>query len=279
MNQLAQHLKDDYEYVSKNLSDKDKIVPAGYISLDDVLKAHYLICDYFESLSGVPSVYQVRDLNLLSSAVWRQFTGFSGKRKWTATLEIAATLFFGIVKNHAFADGNKRTGLLTLLYYMHKHGYMVRCQQRELEQLTIDVAENKASDILADDQVRCIAHDLGRFFRKADSKFRVMTYQELNQKLDVYDFYLDHPSGNYINVLRRSKKIIGISIGKDKRVLQIGFPGWKKQIGPKALKEVLKACKLTEKYGIDMQAFYAGNESMYKLIHDFEGPLKRLKDK
>ena len=53
----------------------------------------------------------VRDLNLLGSAIGRQSASFGGKTKYTNPVDICATLFYGLVKNHSFSDGNKRTAL------------------------------------------------------------------------------------------------------------------------------------------------------------------------
>lgn|GEM_PF-5293155 len=66
---------------------------------------------------------------------------------------------------------------------------------------------------------------------------------------------------------------------KEETKIQVGFPGWKKQIGLKAAKEILKKCDLTIENGYDIQSFLHGNESMYRLIQDYEVPLRRLKDK
>ena len=46
---------------------------------------------------------------------------------------------------------------------------------------------------------------------------------------------------------RKKKKFFGLlKRNKETRVLQIGFPGWKRQINPKAVKNVLKMCGLFE---------------------------------
>lgn len=68
-----------------------------------------------------------------------------------------------------------------------------------------------------------------------------------------------------------------INKNKEVRILQIGFPGWKRQINPKAVKNVLKESGLTNK-GLDMKTFYEGGEPEYKLIEEYYAVLKRLKD-
>ncbi len=77
------------------------------INVDTFLKAHYLICDYFES-KGSSSFYGVLNPNMIGSAFTRQFTEYAGKKKYATDIELCATLFLGIVKKHGFRDGNKR---------------------------------------------------------------------------------------------------------------------------------------------------------------------------
>lgn len=125
-----------------------------------------------------------------------------------------------------------------------------------------------------------MANFLRKNSRKIDNTFRTMTYEEFNRKLKVYGVRLDNAQGAYIDVLqiREERKIFGlIKKTKEERKLQIGFPGWKRQINPKAVKNILKICNLFEK-GLDMKTFYEGGEPEYKLIEEYFNVLKRLKD-
>ena len=63
------------------------------------------------------------------------------------------------------------------------------------------------------------------------------------------------------------------------KVIQIGYPGAKRQVNIKALKEVLKATQLDERNGVDSQVFFKGAIPEYKLIEEYRKPLRRLKDK
>ena len=112
-----------------------------------------------------------------------------------------------------------------------------------------------------------------------DSSYKPLTFFEFNAILKQYNCYLDNPSGNYINVYQTVSNGLLFKKTSSRRVLQIGFPGWKKQINQKAFKETLKALDLTPDRGFDKKVFFENAEPLYKLIHDFEGPLRRLKDK
>lgn len=284
MDKILKYLFDDYKRARSQLTESDLSYCNNILSADDVLRAHYLVCDYFLLKDDSIVLHGVKNINLLCSAVSRQYVSLHGKLKWENQLEIVATLYFGLVKNHAFHDGNKRTALLTMLYHLVKYNRIVECKQRDFEELTVRVAANELNKYYFynkykqddDVEIKTIAHFLKRNTHKADKRFYSLTYSELDSKLRKFNCYLDKPSGGFINVFAPIKKYFRTSYTP---VLQIGFPGWRSQVGEKALKEVLKKTKLTSENGIDSQTFYEGNEPMYKLIQDYEGPLKRLKDK
>lgn len=89
------------------------------LGIHDVLKAHFLIADFFfgqgEGLGGLGP----RDVQLLHSALYRQHIAFETAKKWDTHYEIAASLLFGLVKDHPFHDANKRTAFLATLYYLY----------------------------------------------------------------------------------------------------------------------------------------------------------------
>lgn len=109
------------------------------INISDTLKAHYILADYFtDESSGRKSekmLVGVRSYNLLAFALGRQNVEFAGKRKYKDKLDICSTLFYGLVKDHAFHDGNKRTALLILLYQLQRYGYFPKWEFSEFEKL------------------------------------------------------------------------------------------------------------------------------------------------
>lgn len=287
MNRILPYLKQDFDRVYKKLDDT-KFKELNLISYEDVLKAHYLIADYFHN-DGEEIVYGVKDLNILGSALGRQLTGFGSYQKWNRSEEICATLFYGLIKNHAFHDGNKRTALLVLLYHLYRQGKTINVKQREFENLAVRIAADDYEAYrkflkykhMPDSKILFIADFLRNSTYSIDKKAYTITYQELDTLLRKYDCYLSDASGNFINVIKiKKEKFLGV-LNKEKpvRVLQIGFHGWKRQIHPKALKEVLKATELTAENGFDSQVFFKGAEPLYSLIDEYRGPLKRLKDR
>lgn len=70
--------------------------------------------DIIEQIGGAGNL---RDKTLLLSAIGRAETAKSYGRNYISTLTS------GIVSNHPFVDGNKRTAVATLLYHMYNKGY------------------------------------------------------------------------------------------------------------------------------------------------------------
>ncbi len=288
MKNLPRHLFQDYERTKKQIKD-DPFIANGLISYDDVLRAHYLICDYFID-EGEEIVYGIKDMNILGSALGRQVTGFNGKLKWDQPLQICATLFFGLVKNHSFHDGNKRTALLILIYHLLTFKKTITSKQKEFEVLSVRVAAGtlamypryKYFEDKQDSQILFLSDFLRRNTRNVDKRYYPITYNDFNSLLKNYNYRIEpKPSSNSADVIKKKVKtsIFGTKKDTERRVIQIGFPGWKRQVNPKAVKEVLKAANLTADDSVDSQAFYRGAEPLSALIDEFRGPLKRLKDK
>lgn len=84
-------------------------------SRDDVLRLHAELVDMFAAGDDPISPSGVRDLGLLESACGRPHTSFGTSFKYETLYLKSAALFHSLVKNHAFHNGNKRTGLLTLI--------------------------------------------------------------------------------------------------------------------------------------------------------------------
>ncbi|WP_454895656.1 type II toxin-antitoxin system death-on-curing family toxin [Alloprevotella tannerae] len=288
MENLRQDIKANFERIVRKYNPNTKAF-AGGLSEMEVLKAHYIISDYFIS-EGESVFFGVKSFDLLSSAIARQHVEFAGIQKWEDCYHKMATLLFGLDKNHAFEDGNKRTALLSLLLYINKEGLQITYKQQVLEDLLVRIAANELSIYETynkyyvgkeDAEVNFIADFIKKCTRKTSKKVYTITYEEFNRRLKRFGVCLANPTkGNYINVYQR-KEIRKFFRKKEKeeRILQIGFPGWKRQINPKAIKSVLSEAGLTAENGVDSDVFFRDAEPAYELIREYRNPLRRLKDK
>lgn len=60
----------------------------------------------------------MRDEALLESAISVPFQAFGGTEAFPSIQQKAARLGYGLVKNHAFVDGNKRIGAHAMLVFL-----------------------------------------------------------------------------------------------------------------------------------------------------------------
>lgn len=93
----------------------------------------------------------IRDEGLLDSALESPFQSFGDEELYPGIQSKAARLCYGLVKNHAMIDGNKRIGAHSMLVFLAVNGYELEYTQRELSDVILDVAGGKKGyeDILA----------------------------------------------------------------------------------------------------------------------------------
>jgi death on curing protein len=66
--------------------------------------------------------FLLRDRGLLESALGKAPNRYHYDRV-EDVVSLAATLLFGIARNHPFEQGNKRTGFLSAVYFLEINGY------------------------------------------------------------------------------------------------------------------------------------------------------------
>ena len=286
---INEAVAEEYRRWAAQVGTTDDYDTQDTVGLLDVLRAHFLIADYFFGKDSGLGGIGPRDMHLLHSAVYRQFVAYGGKSKWKTTFERAATLVFGLVTDHPFHDANKRTGLLTYLYALHKMNRLPTNGQNDLENFMVEVAERsltkyrRMKDLVKredDADVLFIADYLKRNSRARDSRYYTITYHELDQRLREFRHCLNNPHKNFIDVCRvdtvREYGLFGKRKEKLVTVAQIGFPGWKNQVGKGAIGTVRRSAKLTSEHGVDSAMFFRGADPLNALIAQYEGPLQRL---
>ena len=82
----------------------------------------------------------LRDEGLLDAALNAPFASFGGIDVYPSIQQKAARLCFGLVKNHAFIDGNKRIGAHVMLLFLALNGVELVYTQEELVQIILNIA-------------------------------------------------------------------------------------------------------------------------------------------
>ncbi|MFA9466315.1 MAG: type II toxin-antitoxin system death-on-curing family toxin [Velocimicrobium sp.] len=81
----------------------------------------------------------VRDENLLESAIETLFQTFGGEELYPGIQAKAARLCYGLVKNHAMVDGNKRIGAHAMLVFLALNGQELKYTQTEISVIVTKV--------------------------------------------------------------------------------------------------------------------------------------------
>jgi death-on-curing family protein len=262
---ISDQLYENYEFYLHQIPEMDYSGDRPYLSCEDVIDAHYLICDHFLKIGEGIAGFGPKDFGLLSSAVGRQLASAGGSFVYSDFWDIASSLIFGLINDHPFHDANKRTAFLSSVFFMMEHGYLPAVDIKEVEDFTVEIADfNRAKGRHM--EVSEISPRFKTMFRRQDNRMSyLVTFNELKALLSRHGCSIDHPNGNYINVYKG-----------DERVAQIGFPGWSKEVSRSAISTVRKSTGLLPENGFDAQVFFKGADPLSALIGQYEEPLKRL---
>ena len=88
--------------------------------------------------------FSTRFPHVLESCVLTPFQTFSGKALYPSLVAKASVLFYLMIKNHPFQNGNKRIAITTLLVFLLQNGKWIRADTQELYNFTVWVAQSPA---------------------------------------------------------------------------------------------------------------------------------------
>lgn len=110
-----------------------------WIDCRDALALHDRVVALFGGPEGV------RDDALLESALARprQLLTYAES---AGTVAMAAAYTAGIVRNHPFTDGNKRTGFLVGILFLELNGYRFVASEEDAAKAVIDLASGALSE-------------------------------------------------------------------------------------------------------------------------------------
>ena len=106
------------------------------LSKEQVLKLHASLIKATGGSDGI------RDEGMLDLALNNPFQSFGGKELYPSIQAKAARLCFGLVKNHAMLDGNKRLGTHVMLVFLALNGYELYYSQKELSDVILALASS-----------------------------------------------------------------------------------------------------------------------------------------
>lgn len=113
-----------------------------YLELEEVLAIH----DAIE-----PAQPQIRDIGAIQSALGRPRVTAFGEDAYPTIWEKAAALLHSLACNHGWLEGNKRTAWVATMTFLEINGHPLNpgFDQYEAEELVVDIAESRISDVPA----------------------------------------------------------------------------------------------------------------------------------
>ncbi len=109
----------------------------GQIRSEFVVDIHNNIINELGGLHGI------KDYNALESSINNCFSTFFGEELYPTKEDKICNVFYLLIKNHCFNDANKRTAVSVFNILMKINCTSVQYELLELENLALDVAEDK----------------------------------------------------------------------------------------------------------------------------------------
>lgn len=112
------------------------------ITVSDVeYLAHRLAKEHLSFNEPIPD-FSTRYPNILESCILTPFQRFGGKSLYPSLASKAGILFYLMIKNHPFQNGNKRLAITTLLMFLLENKKWLRADTQELYNFTVWVAQS-----------------------------------------------------------------------------------------------------------------------------------------
>jgi death on curing protein len=109
-----------------------------WINMEDCLNIHDKSLDHFGGSDGI------RDRGLLESAIARPLQLFHYEQ--ASLYRLAACYAYGIIKNHPFIDGNKRTGFIACALFLQSNGLLLIASEEDALAHTVALAASQITE-------------------------------------------------------------------------------------------------------------------------------------
>ncbi len=86
--------------------------------------------------------FSTRYTNSLERCIDQPHQTFGGKQLYKGLVKKASILFYLMIKNHPFQNGNKRIAMATLLYFLYKNKKWMKVDNQEMYNFAKWVAES-----------------------------------------------------------------------------------------------------------------------------------------
>jgi len=109
-----------------------------FLDVKTVKQLHKMQIDNFGGIHGL------RDEGMLDSALNRPIN--KAGHGSNHVCDLAAAYLFGLARNHAFLDGNKRIAIVTAGVFLMENGFMIQTEEAHLYQFVMAVASEEIDE-------------------------------------------------------------------------------------------------------------------------------------
>lgn len=207
-----------------------------------------------------------------SMAVNRQNTSCGGIYKYKTIQQVGAALFYGIAMGHAFENGNKRTGLVSLLVLLDKNRQLlIDTNENDLYEIArlvaaheIPVAVNAQRN--ADTETEALASWINGRIRHRILGEQILTFSDMRAVLEELGCTFGEHNKNYIK----------IKCGN--YTTRTGYPRANFDVPVQEIKKIRKHLHLDELHGTDSAGFYDLRGQVDRFVNQHRNLMKRLAD-
>lgn len=266
--------------------------PVALLSYEDVLDAHFCIVDFFTREGYGIGGIGVKEVGTFVSTVERQYTGFGQSDLYKNEYEKIASLMYGIIKNHPFYDGNKRTAFLCALLQLYRMGRVITVSEKEFEDLMVEIADDTIARKAALKELKkkktpnAEVVFLGRYLEKNSRKKARLTktikFRELRQIVEANGFTFSSANKGTIDLIKISERRIERFWLKDRVERNetvhrtIAYHGEGVDVPDNTVKLVRQSCGLTDQDGFDGEVLLRDAQPTFQLINSYRTALQNL---
>ena len=123
------------------------------LSVRDILRIHDMVVQATGGSLGL------REPGLLEAIVEKPQASFGGEDLYPSVIDKAAALFESLCNYHVFVDGNKRTAITTLEYFLHLNGLQLSADAKTKEDFTLNTATSHPDLSIMADWIKSNSHE------------------------------------------------------------------------------------------------------------------------
>jgi len=116
------------------------------ITIGDVEEIAFALAQRLMSYDEPIPDYCTRYPNVLESCLATPFQWFAGRSLYRGLVSKSSTLFYLMIKNHPFINGNKRIAITTMLVFLSLNGKWLHVNLRDFYDFSTRVAASLAED-------------------------------------------------------------------------------------------------------------------------------------